>query len=544
MKIRSGFKTRPASAVLLSLILLLLVPAYGWSKTVRVAVLPWKVNSAENMDFVRDAMVDMLSSRLGSNSSIEVVRPDEVRSAVSGASDITDKTAAEAGKKLKADYVLYGSLTVLGNAVSLDARLLKTADGTTTPFYSKATGLDSVVGMADKLSGDVLVASGAVATSAPPVVLVPPAPTGVEEKKTLPPSTEATGKGEGGFIVKAEADKTPVEWKSAKMDGMYLSMTAADLNKDGVKELFLLGKKSLTIARLKGAGLETVKEIPAGAADFIDISTIDSDGDGASEVYVSALSNNRPYSSVVEFKDNDYRVTITGVKWLLKAVTVGSKEQVLAGSLFRKADGFYGDLRLLKKEGAEIIDKGPFEIKLPGKVNLYRFDAFDVTGSGRLSLVALDSRDYLSIYKSDGKGGWDKDWTSSDFYGGTLNYIEYHDENSNDKSPVPVEGRFYHFAGKDGKTELIIKRNNPGGLGRRAERPGSFVSGEVMSLSWDGALLTENWKTKLVTGYISDFFIDDLNGDGTKEIVLLVVEGTEKLLGTPKSYVLSYRLSI
>ena len=545
MKKNSGSRTRFVRAILLSLVLLLLVPQSGWSKTVRVAVLPWKVNSAENIDFLKDAMVDMLSSRLGSNASVEVIRPDAVRSVVAEKAEINDKVATDAGKKLKADFVLYGSLTVLGTAVSLDARLLNTATGATTPLYSKATGLDSVIGMADKLSGDVLVASGAVAvTPALPQVSVPPA-AGVEIKKTLPPQTApAPSAGEGGFIVKSEPGKMPVEWKSAKMDGMYISMTAADLNKDGVKEIFLLRKKSLVIARIKGAGLETVKEIPSGAADFIDVSSIDSDGDGVAEVYVSGLIDSRPYSSVVEFKDNDYRVTITGVEWLLKAVTVGSKAPVLAGSRFRRVDGFYGDLRVLKKEGTAVVDKGPFEIELPRKVNLYRFDAFDITGSGSLSLVALDSRDYLAIYKSDGKGGWDKDWTSSEYYGGTLNNIEFPGENTNGKPPVPVEGRFYHSATKDGKAELIIKRNNPGGLGRHAERPGSFVSGEVMSLSWDGSVLTENWKSKLVTGYISDFFIDDLNGDGTKEIVLLVVEGTGKLLGTPESYVLSYRLSI
>lgn len=542
MKTGYNLKRRFGGMVFLSLIFLLLIPAYGWSKTARVAVLPWKVNSAENMEFVRNAMIDMLSSRLGSNSSVEVIRPDEVRSIVPDKTEVTDKVASEAGKKLKADYVLYGSLTVLGNAISLDARLLKTSDGATTPFYSKATGLDSVVGMADKLSADVLAAAGAVAAAAR--TPVPPIAAGVEVKKTLtPPEAEKKPAEESNFIVKEPADRRPVAWKGAKMDGLYISMVAADLDRDGVKEIVTLRKTSVTISRLKGAVLETVKEIKAGGGvDFIDLSSIDTDGDGVSEVYISAVKNNRPFGSVLEFKDNDYRVTVTGVKWLMKAIRVGKNEPVLVGQAFRKADGFHGELRLLKKEGAEVVDKGPFEIALPGKVDLYRFDAFDLT-AGAVALVALDSRDYLSIYRKNDKGSWEKDWTSSDFYGGTLNYIELSD-NTPDRAPVPVEGRFYHSTSNDGKTELIIKRNNPGGLGRHADTPGSFVSSEVISLSWDGALLTENWKTKQVTGYIADFFIDDLKGDGTKEIVLLVVEGTDKLLGTPKSYVLSYRLSI
>ena len=36
---------------------------------------------------------------------------------------------------------------------------------------------------------------------------------------------------------------------------------------------------------------------------------------------------------------------------------------------------------------------------------------------------------------------------------------------------------------KDGKRELIIKKNTPGGLGRSADVPASFKTGEIISLS-------------------------------------------------------------
>lgn len=545
MKKTTAFKRFTAHVFALAL-LLLLIPAYGQAKTVTLAVLPWKVNSAENMDFVKNAMIDMLTSRLGAGESVEVVRPDVVKAAI-GEREVSDKTASEVGKKLKADYVLYGSLTVLGGAASLDAKLLNVTDGSSSPLFSKAGNLDGIIGMTDKLSADVLaIAIGAPKAAAAPSA-VPSEAIKVETKETLPPpQQEGAKKADEGLIIKPKETARPLITKSKALDGLYIAFTTADLKKDGVKELFLLRKKALTIARMKDDGLEVIKEIKAkDNIDFVAITSIDSDNDGAAEVYISALRNSKPYGTLIEFKDNDYRETVTGIPWLMRSIQVGKKEPVLIGQAFRKPDGFYGDIRVLKKQGAEIVDKGPFEIVLPRKVDIYRFDAFDLANDGQTELVTLDDRGYVKIYNKAGDK-WEKGWVSPEFYGGTLDLIEFREDRPDaaEQEPVPVEGRFFHLdLNKDGKAELVIKKNQPGGLGRWASRPESYTGGEILSLSWEGGLLNENWRTKQVNGYIADFFIEDL-ATGEKAITMLVVEGTNLLTGSPKSYVLSYRISI
>ena len=70
--------------ILLACLFVALLPSLGFCGPVKIAVLDWKVNSPEEMAFVRDAMRDMLTSRLGSNKAVEVARPDRVSDALAG----------------------------------------------------------------------------------------------------------------------------------------------------------------------------------------------------------------------------------------------------------------------------------------------------------------------------------------------------------------------------------------------------------------------------------------------------------------------------
>jgi len=554
---RGRFIEKMFKRIFLACLFVALLASSGLAATVKIAVLPWKVNAPGEMAFISDAMRDMLTSRLGSNKAVEVVRPDLVSKALEGkGGDVTDADALEVGKTLSADYVFYGSMTMLGSAISLDGRLASVADGKVTPVYSKGVGLDSVVTMADKLSADVLTLSGAVApeaVAAPmPTHVVPPGAVAVTTGvvgSAAPVPVPAPAQAGSGFIVKSE-EAAPEVWRSAPMEGSFVALAAADLDRDGKKELFIMSKTGLVVARLKDGGLEKVKEFDFAGRTNLSVDAVDSDGDGAPEVYVSSVFNYRASSAVIEYKDNAYEQTITGVDWATRVVPGPSGAAVLVGQRFAMPDGFMGPVVLLKKQGTEVVDTGVFEKDLPDGVDLYRFDRFDLTGDGADELVSIDERNYLRVFKKDAKGHWERDWKSTDFYGGTLQNVTLSRPGSinGDEKSIPVEGRFFHAdTDGDGRPELIVKRNVPGGLGRWAEKPMSFTSGEVYSLSWDAGgttMFKENWKTQKVEGYMTDFILDDLDGDGNKEITMLVVDGTKKLFGTIKTYVLSYRVSI
>ena len=124
---------------------------------------------------------------------------------------------------------------------------------------------------------------------------------------------------------------------------------------------------------------------------------------------------------------------------------------------------------------------------------------------------------------------------------------------SSDQEFFTVAGRFFvDDLNNDGKPELVIKRNIPGGLGRYAKVARSFTSGAIVNLSLEGIddagseanILSENWRTKEVSGYIADFFIDDLAGDGTRQMFMLIIEGTGTFAGNIKSYILLNKMAL
>ena len=95
----------------LSVCLVLSVMAYGslaakGEKT--VAVLPFAVHSAESIDYVRQGIWDMLSSRIAVTDKIEVISKDSVLQAMKGKEekDLALQDIYRLAKKMNAEFVL------------------------------------------------------------------------------------------------------------------------------------------------------------------------------------------------------------------------------------------------------------------------------------------------------------------------------------------------------------------------------------------------------------------------------------------------------
>ncbi|MEE9614778.1 MAG: hypothetical protein V3W31_07485 [Thermodesulfobacteriota bacterium] len=528
----------------------LFVPSTGWTKTSSVAVLPWELNAPPRMEYARRAVVDMLSSRVGSSLSVEIVRTDLVKEAVENyaGGGLTDDTVEKIGRALGADYVLYGSLTAIEDSISLDVKFMAVADGAVRSFFSRDRGMGSIVGMTDAAASKVLASLGEFTDTANGGTSSGPAYIG-KFRESAPESVaakEPSGDDEEFIIVSGKEEAKKFLWRSRHIQGAFFAMESLDLDNDGGKELVLLGTQDLLIARVGEDGLETIKEIKGhGDVRNIAVAAFDSDGDGVIELYVSRTRAGLADSFVVERRDGDYTVTASAIPWLMRVIGAQGGETTLIGARFEaQKGGFSRAVDVLKREGDEVVSSGD-AFDMPELPNIYGFEIFDVTGDGQAELVAIGKGNYIRIYRRD-DGPWKEFWKSREPYGGTLNALTFGDEDAElaERPFAEIEGKFLHTdLDSDGREELIIKRNTPGGIfGRRSIRVMEFTGGEVRSLSWDGAFLEENWRTREVDGYVSDFVIDDIDGDGSREIVMLVVDGIKAFKLDAKSYILSYTL--
>lgn len=519
---RSGAAMIIRAGAVLACLFILMTALEAHAKAAKVALLPLKISAPDNAAFMSSVMADLLAAKLGrEGSGIEVIRLKDKAVPDAG---FTDETAFSAAKALGADWALYCSLAVLGQDYKAEARLVNALDGAVAAFSIKASGHEALATLTDKIASDVSAIAVKVAQKS-------------DDKREV--------RKDDDFLIKT-AEQKALLWKSERMKGAYLAMAQSDVNKDGTKELLLLNDSGLSIAIMKPDKLDIVKEIktPAGVKNF-SLTVIDADKDGRDEVYVSGISGDKPSSSIIEFIDNDYRITTSGIKWAVRAMRSEAGEAVLVGQSYRLSDGFYGTLYRLEKKASSVVQSGEFELQL-SRGDLYRVQSFDMTGSGQNELVLLDDRGFVKLYKKGKSGKWEQAWKSRDFYGGTLNLIEQEDSTpgASSKEAFPVEGPFLIADyNKDGKKEVILKRNYPGGLGRASKQPRSFIEAEVISLSWHDGAFEEDWKTKKLEGYIADFVIEEAV-DGTKKIIILVIEGTEGFTEDIKSYVLSHRLAI
>jgi hypothetical protein len=165
---------------------------------------------------------------------------------------------------------------------------------------------------------------------------------------------------------------------------------------------------------------------------------------------------------------------------------------------------------------------------------------------GENNLVTLEKDRRIRIYIKKGRK-WKLDWTSPDKFGGTLNVVDI----ANDKQSGDI-AKIIKFRSKlvrtdldgDGLPELIVKMNEAGGVfGESSERIRHFKSGTVRSLSWDGVVLEENWRTKEMVGYIADVLVADTDGDGNSEVMILFVDKGRVPVDGGRSTIVSYIFS-
>ncbi len=113
------------------LILFALLPGMAHSaEQVRVVVLPFVTHSETDITYLQQAIPAMLASRLGETGELTVVDRPAVLEQVKrfGWTGIDEEKATIIGKRLRADYVVTGSLTQIGSQCSVDALIIKTDD--------------------------------------------------------------------------------------------------------------------------------------------------------------------------------------------------------------------------------------------------------------------------------------------------------------------------------------------------------------------------------------------------------------------------------
>ncbi|MFH2012699.1 MAG: FG-GAP-like repeat-containing protein [Pseudomonadota bacterium] len=538
---------------LVILFLFIFYPLTYAGEITKVAVLPFQMNSSENLDYLKKGILDMLTSRISEEGKIVVLESEQVREALSqiNESPTTEEAIKKIGTQLGADFIISGSLTKIGESVSIDAKMFDLKEiKSVTSLFATSKGLDNVI---PEISEFALKANSRITGKPYPVYSAPPqpqTPTASEEASAFMSQFLVTKKEKGSsnateYIMSGDPLRVRKGfWKSQRLDMEVRGIAVGDVNGDGENETVIIDKNSISIYKYAENRLVLIKRINGESFDnYLSLDVADINKNRIPEIFVTNLVNNRLYSFVIEFQKSDFIKIVSNINYFLRVIEPSQNGPTLIGQSAGLEGIFIGNVTKLTWNGNKYIEGE--NIPLPKGSIEYGFNLIDIDKDGKEEVVLIDNYDYLRVFSNSRE----EMWKSEDIYGGTRNFLtEYPGGEKSAKLLEGLETRQYIqnrilIQNQKGDNRVIVVRNIPS-AGTLFERTRLYRNSEIYGLSWDGLGLTEDWRTRKISGYIADFQIKDIDNDGKDELVVGIIQfSVSSIFKTNKSYVLAYELT-
>ncbi len=540
------------------LTILLLTTGSLWAKDkYTVTVLPFSINSAENIDYLKQGIGEMLSTRIYVPNKIEITSKNIVLEELKKvkAKELTLVDVYNLGKNLKSDYVVWGSITKIGKSISIDGKLADiNANKSDIGIFAQSQNVDDVIPKINDFSQKIVqhILGAAPQETKPIASSVTPAAGEKTASRPLPPGTsresqiiagmKTSKKGTLTSSINAEYINSPEPinrrgfWMSKQLPTEFKGMDIGDVNNDKQNEVVLIDNYNIYIYQKKANEFTLLEKISGKAhMQYIAVDVADINKNDVPEIIVTALNNRLLESFVLEFKDGKYVKIASSIRWFLRVIDTPSGIPLLLGQDFGMVKPFDTQIyEIVWRNGKYVSDQ---KMKIPQGLSIYGLTIADVGTGGGEKIIALDELDYLCIFEKTNRHlsrifsfGFSSDdviWRSDNNYGGSNTLIENIDkkrpEDANDEQYAYANLRILTFdTNNDGKKEIIIVKNISS-TGRLFKRLNLFTSSEIYNLEWDGLGMIENWRTKTINGYVADYCFKDIDNDGKPEIVLSLV---------------------
>ncbi len=523
----------------------------------RVALLPFKINAEKDMTFLQNGIFDMLTSRLSKEGEVVVIGRQEVESAVEamgGLAAVNESSARKIGSQLNADHTLFGSLTVLGNSISIDAKMVDVTGNTpTTSFFEQSQDLGGVItkinGIAAQINTNVFDRQPQVARQAAPATQTPETDSAPKKDDTQAhPEKLVKGHGtEGGgspFITATDEEQNTFQkfWRSASFKHLINGISMGDVDGDGKIETVVVTPNEVIVYRAESGKFYKAHEIEdSGSRYHIGVDVADINENGFPEIFVTSLAATRSVidSIVFEYDGKAFHKIVDGSSWYFRVADVPNRGKILLGQKHRVAKPFSGRIYDMIWKNSEYVPEA--EIKTPREIQVMGFALGDILNDKQETAAAYRKDDRIQIIDANGK----EMWRSTERYGGsTLHSLGEKERKDQVQNPIYYPMRLLVTdANGDGESEMIVVKNHEV-TGRHLEQFRKYTNAHFESMTWDGLGLQTRWRTRKITGFIRDYTLGDFDNDGKVELVAAVIlsEGAVVLITEPKSTIIAYEL--
>lgn len=527
---------------------------------IRVALIPFKMNVSEELKYLREGIMDMLSTRLTQGADILPIENSLVKKAVEEIHiEITEEVARKIGNNLGADYVVFGSITKVMESLSIDGKVVKVkSEEPAIQVFTQSSGMDNVIIKISEFSQNLQNAILGKPLITIPLFQPPPQMQALSqypqiETQTPPPEyfisrkrgRSAEEEEETLVIQPSAARRAQRFWRSQLFETEIWGMDIGDVNGDKENEIVMIETHSLNIYKKATNNLELIKRLEGPFYEkYLNVDVADINKNGIDEIFVTCIKEEFLESFIVEFdqEKKEYRRIVSKIPWFLKVIDLPGEGLILLGQKTGTDQAFSGDIYKLTYKNGKVVPEQRYY--LPRGVNLYGFNQIDLEKTGEQDILYIDENEYLRVVSTSGE----LKWKSDEPYGGSDKYFERNfdkeasSEKNISKKKIYVQPRILvKDTNNDNEKEVIIGRNESQ-TGRIFKDTRFYNRSEIQNLIWNGISFVENWRTKKIDGYLSDFQIKDVDNDGDEELVVAVILRYDIMQLKLKSAVLVYEL--
>jgi hypothetical protein len=522
---------------------LLMLPAVSAAQEVReYLVLPFDINGPEKYHYLSRGIQDMLISRLNWPEHLEPLPKDDF-SGVATPSDASG--AASVLSEFGADYLVWGSATIVEQQASLDVNVADTrgkswSESAQVPLADLIPRLETISG---KINDEIFGREQQAVEEQPKkeVVqrmnpgLVYNEPTANQELVLNPQFQYEGGTSTSGRI------------RSSSLDFAARGLVVDDLDNDGTLEMTFISEHGVHVFHYRERRfVPLAEETPSTRTELLNLNVIDLNRDGIKEICVSGMYDDSPNSYILNFEDGKLSYVAERLGFYLNVAKVPpTYSPTLVGQ--RKGGGkIFGRSVQEVVRTADGFDLGK-GLSLPDKANVFNFEYLPES-STEYKIIVVNDEDHIQVYTK----GHELLSESNEGYAGSSVGFEYKDIFPGFGKNVKAYTLRYYIPlrlvvtdlNRDDEYELLVNKN----ISVAANLfPGyrSFPQGEIHSLFWDGIGLNLAWKTRRIKGTVKDYGVKDVDSDGTSDLFVCVVTHPGPTgLADRKTYMVTYPLAI
>ena len=536
--------------------------SYGFASAapLKTALTPFKINSQQDMSFLQNGIFDMLASRLGQDEKFTIIEKSKIEQALAGKSyDLSNtKKVKEFGAALNANYVILGSITILGNSLSFDAKMMDVSGAKETISFSKQTEDKSqIIPMANLFANKIYQSLfGNIRAEEEKMPKNKSDSSTVTQNGSNAHPEKLFNEGAFGFHYANDSDdffgglgpaapggKSGRYSRSQRFTYKINGAAIGDINNDKFTEIVMIGDHDIFVYKADGPKIIKVDTIDTNKHKYhIAVDIADINNNGTPEIFITSLNTHKSgvTSAVYEWNGTNYVNIVKSSDWYFRVVNT-ELGKILYGQKQKAGyDQLKNPIYELSWNGSHYIQRQKILSEETANVLGIALSNESIGGSkSKTSLISFDYSDKVQITDNFGK----EIWKSGVAYGGNLLYLDKktstHDPYSQSYFPMRIN---ISDINNDGKEDVIIVKNHqPAAL--EMLRYKKYIATQIYAFSWDGAGFAPMGKTRKITGRISDFAIGDFDNDSKDEIMAILITKEGDMIGTDaSSFLISFEL--